>query len=42
MGEAVRAIGPMLAFMCIPIWIPLVTVAVGRLYDLVRAEDRER
>ena len=35
MTELFTTVVPMIAFMLIPIWIPLITVTVGWVYDLV-------
>jgi len=34
MGEALTTLGAMFAFMLIPIWIPLIAVASGRIYEM--------
>lgn len=39
MRDALSALLPLFAFMLIPIWIPLVSAAAGRLYAAV-AGDR--
>lgn len=33
MGQLLVAFGPILVFMLIPLWIPLVAVAAGALHD---------
>jgi len=35
MGDALMTLGPMFLFMLVPIWIPMIAVAVGWLWDLV-------
>lgn len=37
MGDALRTLSALFAFMLIPVWIPLTAVAVGRLLDAVNA-----
>lgn len=35
MGEALGTLSALFAFMLIPVWIPLIAVAVGRVLDAV-------
>ena len=36
MGELVRAFGPVLMFMLVPLWIPLIAVTAGAVSDRVK------
>lgn len=41
MDEFIRMLGPILGFMLIPVWIPLLSSATGALWDLlVRPQHR--
>jgi hypothetical protein len=33
MGDATRTLLPLFAFMLIPLWIPLIAIAVGAVFD---------
>ncbi len=39
MGEALRTLSALFAFMLIPVWIPLIAVAAGRVLDLVKRRE---
>jgi hypothetical protein len=38
MSDLARMFLPLLAFMLIPLWIPLIAIALGRMQDLVQRE----
>lgn len=40
MGELIRAYAPVMGFMLVPLWIPLIAVSVGALRDLLGGETR--
>ena len=40
MGELLRAYAPIMAFMLVPLWIPLIAVSVGALRDRIGGEPR--
>ncbi|HSV40595.1 MAG TPA: hypothetical protein VLI04_17665 [Nocardioidaceae bacterium] len=35
MTDAITTLGPLFAFMLIPLWIPMIAIAVGKLGDVV-------
>ena len=39
MGEAMRTLSALFAFMLIPVWIPLIAVATGRVLDFVKRRE---
>lgn len=41
MSDALKTFVPLFAFMLIPVWIPLITAAVGRLADLLGGHRRD-
>lgn len=40
MGELVRAFAPIMMFMLVPLWIPLIAVTAGALRDRLGGEPK--